>query len=205
MAARLKPGELHRLHGLVEEQHRRLQMARGALAPTPEALVIREPRPARCAKPRLPPAALLRLIDDARARLELMDSRLGTVWWSAWPERRPSVPVLRPAPGLAAYGLRSVPDLPNLVLGLFLRPPAEIPAAVARIVAEQRTGEPFAPVFLTSCSDFTVLREQRLAFEYVPLELDPAAPAPEPRLAGYLVASLELTMRRWGVRQIVLV
>jgi hypothetical protein len=204
MAARRKPGELDRLRGLVAEQHRRLQVARGALDPIPDALVIQEPRPPRCAKPRLTPPALGRLIDAARARLELMDTRLGTVWWSAWPERRPDVPTLRPTPGLAAYGLRDLPDLPNLIVGLFLREPAEIPAAVARILSQQRNGEPFAPIFLTHCSDFTVLREQRLAFEYHPLQLDATAPAPEPRLAAYLVTTLELTMRRWGVRQIVL-
>ena len=47
------------------------------------------------------------------------------------------------------------------------------------------------------------LREQRLAFEYFPFQLDETAPAPEPAWAAYLITTLELTMRRWGVRQIV--
>jgi hypothetical protein len=33
--------------------------------------------------------------------------------------------------------------------------------------------------------------------------LDADAPAPAPRWAAYLVHTLERTMRRWGVRQIV--
>ena len=76
-------------------------------------------------------------------------------------------------------------------------------AAIARTLAEQRAGEPFLPVFLTRHPDFSTLREQRLAFEYFPFELDEAAPAPEPRWAAYLTCTLELTLRRWGVRQIV--
>ena len=97
------------------------------------------------------------------------------------------MPVLRPSPGLAAYALRSVPDLPNLVLALFFRPPGEIEGAIAKALAEQQAGEPFLPVFLTNHPDFTPLREQRLAFEYFPFALDEAAAAPEPRWAAYLV------------------
>ena len=96
------------------------------------------------------------------------------------------MPVLRPSPGLAAYALRSVPDLPNLVLALFLRPPGEIEGAIAKVLAEQQAGEPFLPVFLTNHPDFTPLREQRLAFEYFPFELDEAAAAPEPALGRLL-------------------
>jgi hypothetical protein len=206
MATRLKsaaPGELERLSGLVAEQHRRLRVVRREVEPHAPAAVVLEPMPARCAKPRLTAAALTRLIDEARHQLELMDTTLGTALWSAWPERRPVVPVLRPSPGLSAYALRGVPDLPNLVLALFFRPPGEIEAAIATTLAEQQAGEPFIPVFLTNCTDFTALREQRLAFEYFPFELDEAAPPPEPRWAAYLITTLELTMRRWGVRQIV--
>ena len=135
--------------------------------------------------------------------LVLRSRRFGAALWAAWPERRPVVPVLRPTPGLAAYALRNLEGVPNLVLALFWRRPDEIEAAVARVLAEQQAGEPFIPVFLTSHPDFTVLREQRLAFEYFPFELDEAAPAPPPRWVAYLIATLELTMRRWGVRQIV--
>ena len=134
-----------------------------------------------------------------------MDTTLGAIHGAHWPElapdrarscaRRRALPPTR---------LRSVPDLPNLVLALFLRPPGEIEAAIAKALAEQQAGEPFLPVFLTNDPDFTALREQRLAFEYFPFELDEAAPAPEPRWAAYFVTTLELTMRRWGVRQIVM-
>ena len=59
-------------------------------------------------------------------------------------------------------------------------------------------------MFLTNDSDFSALREQRLAFEYFPFAVDEAAPAPEPRWAAYFQVTLELSMRRWGVRQVVL-
>lgn len=206
MATRLANGpgaEMDRLRALVADQHRRLRVVRSELAPLGGAQVIAPPMPARCAKPRLTPAALARLMEQAQARLELMDSALGAALWSHWPEVRPTVPVLRPSPGLPAYGLRGLPETPNLVLALFLRAPGEIEAAIARTLAGQRAGEPFLPVFLTCHPDFSALREQRLAFEYFPFALDEAAPAPEPRWAAYLVATLELTMRRWGVRQIV--
>ena len=206
MITRAKPGvnvELDRLRGLVADQHRRLGVARDELRASPEATVIAPPMPPRCPKMRLRPVTPQRLIEQAGSRLELMDTTLGTVLWSAWPEPRPAVPVLRPSPGLPAYALRGLPDIPNLVLALFFRGKAEIEAAIARTLAEQRSGEPFLPVFLTRDPDFSSLREQRLAFEYFPLDLDEAAPPPEPRCATYLVHTLELTMRRWGVRQIV--
>lgn len=195
--------ELDRLRGLVADQHRRLGVARGELRNSPEATVIAPPMPPRCPKMRLRPATLQRLIEQAGSRLELMDTTLGTVLWAEWPEPSMAVPVLRPSPGLPAYALRGLPDIPNLVLALFFRGKAEIEAAIARTLAEQRSGEPFLPVFLTRDPDFSSLREQRLAFEYFPLDLDEAAPPPEPRCATYLVHTLELTMRRWGVRQIV--
>ena len=180
-----------------------MKVARSELDPPDRADAIVEPLPSRCAKPRLTSVALTRLIEEARARLELMDTTLGATYWRHWPERRPTMPVLRPSPGLAAYALRSVPDLPNLVLALFFRPPGEIEGAIAKALAEQQAGEPFLPVFLTNHPDFTPLREQRLAFEYFPFTLDEAAAAPDPRWAAYLVTTLELTMRRWGVRQVV--
>jgi hypothetical protein len=207
MATTLKPpatGELARLRGLVADQYRRLAVVRGELGAPDAADVVVEPLPSRCPKPRLTPTALARLMEEARARLELIDTTLGASLWSAWPERRPTVPVLRPTPGLAAYGLRLMPGLPNLVVALFGRQQPEIAAAVARVLAEQRGEEPFLPVFLTNHPDFGPLREQRLAFEYFPFELDQAAPAPDPRWAAYFVATLELTMRRWGVRQVVM-
>lgn len=206
MATRLKPtpmGEIDRLRGLVAEQHRRLKVVRGELAPADLADVIVEPLPARCPKPRLTAAALSRLMEVARARVELMDTTLGAMHRMAWPERRPTVPVLRPSPGLAAYALRGVPDLPNLVLALFHRQAGEIEGAIARALAEQLGGDPFIPVFLTNHPDFTALRQQRLAFEYFPFELAETAAAPDQRWAAYFVTTLELTMRRWGVRQVV--
>ena len=195
--------EVERLRALVADQHRRLRVACDELAPIGGAQVIAPPMPSRCGKPRLARAALARLIEQAQARSELMDSALGDALWAYWPEPRPTIPVLRPTPGLPAYGLRSLPGLPNLVLALFLRAPAEIEAAIARALAEQRSGEPFLPIFLTCQPDFSTLREQRLAFEYFPFVLDESAPAPEPSWAAYLIRTLELTMRRWGVRQIV--
>jgi hypothetical protein len=206
MATRLKPpagGELARLRGLVAEQHRRLALVRGEIGAADAADVIAEPMTPRCPKPRLTAAALGRLMKEAHIRLELLDTTLGAIHWRAWPERRPAIPVLRPTPGLPAYGLRNLPGLRNLVVALFGRQPAEIAAAVARVLAEQRGEEPFLPVFLTNDPDFTALREQRLAFEYFPFALDEAAPAPDPRWAAYFVETLELTMRRWGVRQVV--
>jgi hypothetical protein len=61
----------------------------------------------------------------------------------------------------------------------------------------------FIPVFLTNDADFRSLREQRLVFEYFPFVLDEAAAPPEPGWSAYFLDTLELTMRRWGVRQIV--
>ena len=148
MATHLKPaaqGELDRLRGLVADQHRRWKVVRGELSPAALAGVVVEPLPPRCIKPRLTAAALARLMEEARARLELMDTTLGALHWSAWPEHRPQVPVLRPTPGLAAYALRGVPNLPNLVLALFRRPPGEIEGAIAKALAEQQAGEPFTP------------------------------------------------------------
>lgn len=206
MAARLKPppdGELDRLSGLVAEQHRRLEVARGELGPPDPADLLVDPLPCRCAKPGLSREALRRLMETARERLEVLDTTLGSMYDAVWPERRAPVPVLRPSPGLHGYGLRSVPDLPNLVVALFFRPASEIEATIARAVAEQQAGDPFLPVFLTNHPDFSALRDRRLAFEYFPFRIDQAAPPPEPSWAAYLVATLELTMRRWGVRQIV--
>ncbi|MFO1046544.1 MAG: hypothetical protein U1E52_01370 [Geminicoccaceae bacterium] len=206
MATRLRQApsaELERLRTLVAEQHRRLRLVHGEHDAVPEAAVIAPPLSVRCPKLRLTAAALTRLLAQAQARLELMDTTLGAALWSQWPERRPQVPVLHPSPGLPAYGLRGQAGVPNLVLALFFRSPAESDAAIAQVLAEQRAGEPFAPVFLTRHSDFTRLREQRLTFEYFPIDLDETAPAPDPRWSAYLIATLELTMRRWGVRQIV--
>ena len=206
MATHLKPaahGELDRLRGLVAEQHRRLGRARRAGPGRPRRCVA-EPLPPRCAKPRLtargPGAA-----DGGGARPPgAAGHDAGRLHWSAWPERRPEVPVLRPSPGLAAYGLRGVPDLPNLVLALFGgRRARSRPRSPGRWPSSGRASRSL-PVFLTNDPDFTPLREQRLAFEYFPFELDEAAPPPEPRWAAYFVATLELTMRRWGVRQVVM-
>jgi hypothetical protein len=202
--------ELARLRGIVAEQHRRLRVVRGEVAAAAElggaddVGLIAESFPATCAKPRVTPRALARLLDEARLRLELRDSSLGRAIDAAWPERRAEVPVLRPSPGHAAYALRGVPGVPNLVLALFGKPPGEAKAAIDRVLAEQQAGEPFIPVFLTDDADFGPLREQRLVFEYFPFALDEAAPPPEPGWSAYFLETLELTMRRWGVRQIVL-
>ena len=143
-------------------------------------------------------------MEEACQRLELRDSSLGNAIRAAWPEQRAEVvPVLRPSPGLAAYALRGVPDVPNMVFALFGTTAGETKAAIERVVAEQQAGEPFIPVFLTNSSDFTPLREQRLVFEYFPFVLDETAPPPEPRWAAYFLETLELTLRRWGVRQVV--
>ena len=142
-------------------------------------------------------------MEEACQRLELRDSSLGNAIRAAWPEQRAEVvPVLRPSPGLAAYALRGVPDVPNMVFALFGKTAGETKAAIERVIAEQQAGEPFIPVFLTNSSDFTPLREQRLVFEYFPFVLDEAAPPPEPRWAAYFLETLELTLRRWGVRQV---
>jgi hypothetical protein len=233
MATRLKPGpsggqvdaapstrggrppaigqsELTRLRGIVEEQHRRLRVIRGEAAAAAagqhgedDGGVVAESFPATCAKPRVAPRTLARLLDEARLRLELRDSSLGRAIGAAWPERRAEVPVLRPSPGHAAYALRSVPGVPNVVLALFGKQHGEAKAAIDRVLAEQQADEPFIPVFLTNDADFRLLREQRLVFEYFPFELDEAAPPPEPGWSSYFLQTVELTMRRWGVRQIV--
>ncbi len=206
MATKLDPvlrqAEIVQLRGMVATQHRQLRLLRDDSAAAAE--VVAGSLPATCAKPRLTTAAVTGLVEAASARLELLDTTLGTALRAPWPERRSSVPVLRPSPGLAAYALRNVPSLPNLVMALFLRSRTEAKAAVERVVAEQQSGEPFLPVFLTNDSDFGPLREQRLVFEYFPFTLDASAPPPEPRWAAYFQAVLELTMRRWGVRQVVL-
>jgi hypothetical protein len=77
--------ELARLRGVVEEQHRRLRVIRGEAAAAAavgqdnggDGGVMAESFPATCAKPRLTPRALARLLDEARLRLELRDSSLG--------------------------------------------------------------------------------------------------------------------------------
>lgn len=207
MAARLQSpqqqSEIVRLRDTVEKQHRQLRLLRDEAAiPTDD--VVAASFPATCDKPRLTAAAVSRLLDTASERLSIMDTTLGTTLLATWPERRPVIPVLRPSPGLAAYALRNVPNLPNVVFALFLRPAGEARAAIERTLAEQQAGEPFIPVFLTNDSDFSALREQRLTFEYFPFTVDESAPAPEPRWAAYLQVTLELSMRRWGVRQVVL-
>ncbi|MFL5333680.1 MAG: hypothetical protein ACJ8H8_10985 [Geminicoccaceae bacterium] len=207
MTTRFRPGsstqpELARLRELVAEQHRRLRVVRGE-APASPMVLSSPPSTESCGTPRLATAAMVRLLEEVRHRVELLDTAVGTAIWAAWPERRPTVPVLRPTPGLSAYALRNVEDLPNVALALFFRRPEEIEAAIGRVLAEQQSGDPFIPIFLTNHADFTSLREQRLAFEYFPFRLDESAPAPEPAWAAYLIATLELTLRRWGVRQIV--
>jgi hypothetical protein len=200
--------ELARLRGLVEEQHRRLRLVRGQAA---GAEAAEEENPAacagrfepRCAKPRLTRRALARLIEQAARRLELESCALGAAILAGWPGVPPELPVLRPSPGLGAYGLRELPEIPNAVFALFGRTANELKAAVERVLAEQQSGRPFAPVFLTDCNDFSVFRDQRLAFEYFPLVLDDAAGAPDPTWAAYFLESLGLSMRRWGVRRIV--
>ena len=124
MATRVKAtpmAELDRLRDLVAEQHRRLKVVRGELAPTGVALAdaLVEPLPSRCPKPRLTSAGLGRLIEEARALLELMDTTLGALHEQRLARAAPHRPNPRPTPGLAAYGLRSVPELPNLVMALF--------------------------------------------------------------------------------------
>jgi hypothetical protein len=194
--------ELVRLRDMVGEQHRRLRLIHRQMAAQAHADAVVEAFPARCAKPRLSRGALAHLLEEARLRLELQDSSLGAAIRAVWPERRAQVPVLRPSPGLAAYALRGLPNVPNVVFALFGKSGSELKGAVDRVVGEQQTGEPFIPVFLTDHHDFTPFRDQRLAFEYFPFVLDEAA-APDPRWVVYFLETVELTMRRWGVRQIV--
>lgn len=203
-ASRRDAAELERLRDLVEDQHRRLRLVQGELAAAPQAAAWRvDAFPARCAKPRLARATLARLLDEAALRLALEETSLGAAIRATWPEPRPDVPVLRPTPGLAAYGLRGVPDLPNLVIALFGLEPDERARAIARVLTEQRGPEPFLPVFLTNDSDLAPFRDQRLAFEYFPLVLDEAAPRPDRAWAAYFLATLVLTLRRWGVRRVI--
>ncbi|MEK0085614.1 hypothetical protein [Benzoatithermus flavus] len=194
------PGELVRL---VEDQHRRLRLVRSQLVEEVPVDAIVETFPARCAKPHLGRAALARLLEEAQRRRELDESALGAAIRAAWPERRPDIPVLRPSPGLGAYALRSVAGVPNIVFALFGKDRGEAEAAVDRVVTEQRTGEPFIPIFLINDNDFTVFRDQKLAFEYFPFVCDDRAGPPEPRWAAYFLDTLALTLRRWGVCRIV--
>lgn len=195
--------ELARLRGLVEDQHRRLRVIRNQTPDEvlPDAVVERFE--ARCVKPRLSRRILERLLEESRLRLELEDGTLGTALQAGWPESIPTVPVLKPSPGLAAYALRDLPGVPNIVFALFGRSGGELRQAVEQVIAEQHAGEPFIPVFLTNHNDFSTFRDQRLAFEYFPFVLDDAAHGVDPAWAGYVIETLVLTMRRWGVRQIV--
>ena len=102
MATRLGPcpnaqPELARLRELVAEQHRRLRVVRGEAPPSP--VVLAGSPMERCVKPRLTAAAVARLLEEARHRVEFLDTAVGMAIWATWPERRPTVPVLRPAPG----------------------------------------------------------------------------------------------------------
>lgn len=195
--------ELARLHGLVEEQHRRLRVIRSQVVGAGRDAIVHD-FPARCPKPHLTRRTLDHLIAESRLRLELEDSTLGSAIRSVWPEARPEVPSLRPSPGLTAYGLRDVPDIPNVVFAVFGQGPGELAAAVEQVAAEQQIGEPFIPVFLTNLTDFTPLREQRLAFEYFPFVVDAGIDTADGAWRAYFVTTLQLSMRRWGVRQIVM-
>ena len=195
--------ELRQLRELVAAQHRRLEVVRAQAPALPADDAVIDRFPCRCAKPRLARTDLHRLVEEARLRLELAECSLGRAIAAAWPEHRPEVPVLRPSPGLGAYDLRGVPDLPNAVFALFGLAGAELRHQLDRILPEQHGPQPFLPVFLTNDSDFTPFRDQRLAFEYLPFVCDDAAPPPEPGWAAYLLETLELTLRRWGVRRVI--
>ena len=194
--------ELARLRSIVEDQHRRLRVIRGQMPEEPPGDGCLGRFESRAAKPCLSRRTLGRLLEESRLRLELQDSALGAAIRAGWPEPLPAVPVLRPSPGLAAYALRDMRGVPNIVFALFGRSGGELKQAVERVIAEQHAGEPFIPVFLTNHNDFTAFREQRLAFEYFPFVLDDAADGAEPAWTAYILDTLVLSMRRWGVRQI---
>lgn len=198
--------EIDRLRALVEDQHRRLRVYEAEAdrtAPGPGAADVVERFPSRCPKPRVAGATLAGLVAEAEARLVLAESVVGRMLQRGWPEPPPRVPVLRPSPGLPAYARPTGATMPNAVFSLLGLDAAAGRAAVERILREQRGSVPFVPVFLTSDPDFSALRAARLVFEYYPLIPDEAATRPPADWAAYLVDSLQLTMRRWGVRRIV--
>ena len=104
-----------------------------------------------------------------------MDTTLGAHSGGVWPERAaghagaaPLARPCRPTPCAAC------PTCPTSSSPCSCARPARSRAPSPRALAEQQAGEPFLPVFLTNHPDFTPLREQRLAFEYFPFELDDA-------------------------------
>lgn len=199
----LREQELGRVLGLVADQHRRLRVVQDQLPASAAPAVVVEAMPARCRKPQLARTTLAGLLEGSRRRLELADSAVGHALAQPWPEPAPSLTPLRPSPGLSSYALRELPELPNVVISLFGRPGSEIRPIVERIVAEQHAGEPFIPIFLTNDSDFTVFRDQRLAFEYFPFLVGERDEDVDARWLAYTGMVLELTMRRWGVCRIV--
>ena len=195
--------EVERLRTLVEDQHRRLRVYQNETDRGPAAGDVVDEFPTRCEKPRLSAAALARLMAEAEARLALAGSRVGLALRAPWPERRPEMPVLRPAPGLPAYAQAADGPMPNVVFALFGSHGEEQRRAVENVLREQRGAQPFVPIFLTNGSDFSTFREARLVFEYFPFVLDEAVTVPPASWSAYFLEALQLTMRRWGVQRLV--
>ena len=168
---RLPPSrqEVERLRTLVEDQHRRLRVYQSETDRGPAAGDVVDEFPCRCEKPMASAAAMARLMAEAEARLALAQSRVGQSLRSPWPERRPDLPVLRPAPGLPAYAQAADGPMPNVVFALFGQRGEEQRRAVENVLREQRGAQPFVPIFLTNEPDFGTFRDARLVFEYLPV------------------------------------
>jgi hypothetical protein len=72
-----------------------------------------------------------------------------------------------------------------------------------RLRVVRREVEPHAPAAVVLEPMPARCAKPRLTAAALTRLIDEAAPPPEPRWAAYLITTLELTMRRWGVRQIV--
>jgi hypothetical protein len=119
---------------------------------------IVEEFPSRCAKPKVAPAALARLLREAEARLALSPSPVGEALRARWPEALPASPILRPSPALPAYAVPTGRPAPNAIVALFGLDADGQRLAVARVLREQAAAASFVPVFLTNDPDFWPLR-----------------------------------------------
>jgi len=90
------------------------------------------------------------------------------------PPAAPAGPALRPFPGHAAISLR---DSAFTTIGFdLLGLNGTQTAAFVDLVAErQRKQHNFAPVFLTDCQEFHILRKHGFVFEYIPPSADQAS------------------------------
>ena len=178
---------------------------RGEAASPAADIVAADRSPATCAKPRLTAAAVVRLFDAARERRSSSwTPTLGTALCGGL-ARAPAggpgaAPVARARRLRAAQRARPAQCRLRAVPAPARRDRRRHRARAGR-AAGRRAVHPGVP---DQPRDFSPLREQRLAFEYFPFRSTKRHRRRSRAGPPIFQATLELTMRRWGVRQIVL-